>query len=493
MKIDAIENFTALNDNYIMVLTSNSKEKQAINLLINNRQQIDMKTDTHGCCIGQINGFFVVHITGTSGISEILSIGRIALKIIGSESLPSPAFIVLFGICWGNPIYVDQGDTILSSTVCSLNSSVMTGDKVIYKDQYTDSKLKLTFLNKELSEISDKIKVGPIASLETLFSSAQKRDELLQQYPSLYGGEMEAFGFISSIREVPWMIIKNVSDFADESFTRIGQVSAAASSSGLIPGIISVLVKNELLKLQFNLAPHILLINSLIGNTIKINKTQFNSDTLNDYLNDIIGPVVLYKLDNYCSGLEYQDNFSVSFCDLFLEISQNSFKHGMANKVEITFYNDCITVYDDGNDYDLHNLNGDNGGSRSWTNIRKKFIDSDQVTYTYNKKKHKFKLSKINEMLRDIKSKCTAIILPDKVNSGYLADHILDFNPECKAIYIDVSKILMTSRKMSITKDITKLIAIGKIIIISCRNNQQAEDYHYDLGPDSENLRIIIN
>lgn len=82
-------------------------------------------------------------------------------------------------------------------------------------------------------EGQSKLRIGAIASLETLYKSDSLREKLVGQYPDLLGGEMEAFGFLES--GSPWLLVKAVSDSGGDNFSREKQGEAARRAAVVIP------------------------------------------------------------------------------------------------------------------------------------------------------------------------------------------------------------------------------------------------------------------
>jgi hypothetical protein len=494
MNLDIFDYFNALNENYILLLTSNIKEKTAINNVIEKKNNLNIGKETLGCRIGLINDQFVVHITGASGISFTNSLGRIISSIFENKRMPSPALILLTGICWGNPEYVNHGDIIISTSVCSLNSSVIEKDSVTYKDKTYDSNLSIDDCKKDLLSISNTIKIGRIGSLEAKYASSDKRNHLLKQYPLLYGGEMEAFGFIPSVTsKIPWLIVKSVSDYGDDDFNQDHQQASALIVSNKIPNILAILSSIGLVNLKIISDDQLALKSTLLGDTLSVYRKNIPSDALNDYLNDHFGPDLLWKLKSYSTEPEYNEYFADDISCLLLELIQNSFKYGEADNVVIHFYCDKIVVKENGNPYDLNKLTGSNGGSRAWYTFKNKYIDNGSVSYRLKSNLHNFVFKLLDNLLIEIKSKCTARVRRNAVGSGYRSSGVLEYDESCKAVYIDVRNVIMRSRGIIIAQDIKKLMDDGKVVLVACKSKQQEKDFRVDLGPDTDHLRIFVD
>lgn len=100
MNIKLQSYFDALNNNYVLICTSNVNEKKAVNKIILHRCELVTNMTSLGCSIGLINGKFVIHLTGESGIEANISISRLIIEFIKRESNPNPRLILLSGFCW---------------------------------------------------------------------------------------------------------------------------------------------------------------------------------------------------------------------------------------------------------------------------------------------------------------------------------------------------------------------------------------------------------
>lgn len=76
--IEITPQLTALDKNYVLLLTSNSEEKKAINAVLRSRRGADIGMETARCSLGTLGGRFALHVTGESGVSKPRSVARIA-------------------------------------------------------------------------------------------------------------------------------------------------------------------------------------------------------------------------------------------------------------------------------------------------------------------------------------------------------------------------------------------------------------------------------
>ena len=63
MKIQITDYYDVLNENYVLICTSNSLEKDAVNRLLSNRRELEVDMNTSGCSIGLLSNRFVIHLS----------------------------------------------------------------------------------------------------------------------------------------------------------------------------------------------------------------------------------------------------------------------------------------------------------------------------------------------------------------------------------------------------------------------------------------------
>lgn len=483
----------AITDNYYLILTSNSKEKTAVNKMMSNRRNLMLGIPNKGASIGVIGGSFVVHITGTSGGSDKLSTSTIVTQYISRDRLPLPNFVLLVGFCWGNPKKTSVGDILLSKQIISLNSQVANKEGLKYKHKYFSSEIDIQ--TEVLSTIARQsgysLKVGDLASLELLLSNTNIRDEIISNYPSILGGEMEAFSLLPSLNSIPWLVIKSVSDFGDNDFHRDEQISASNDVSSLIPLIIPQIIQDNNLVFSMSSPNSKLLLDTLLGGTIKIDKESFSFENMNDYLNDAIGPQFMFKLSQYSSGVEYDEEFPLLMTDFLLETVQNSFRYGKAKSVSVSFNRNNISLYETNNAYDATKLTGTNGGASAWKRLKEIYINSGEVTYSLYGRSQKITLSKVDKNFKRIINDCSAVIIPKTIRAGFISE-VLSSNEECEEVYVDVKNIFMTSRQMDIIADVKRLVDEGKLVYISCKNESEVARYQNNLVDCLSAVKVFV-
>ena len=492
MQIELNRYKAVLDRKYILIATSNSKEKDAINRMISFRRNIYLEIEHKGCYIGLIEDVFVIHLSGTSGMADKPSISRIVIEFLSKENLPRPECVLLIGFCWGNPNKTTIGSIIFSDSVLSLNSDKVENGKILYKGINLRSNLSLELLQSEITACIPKSLFGTLASKERLFSDTKQRDLLLEEFPEILGGEMEAFGFIPNVDNNNWLIIKTVSDFGDNEYNRETQVEAANVSADIIPNFISILKNHEIIFECVNDDSSKVLIDILIGNTLKIYRGNISPENLNDFLNNKIGPLIDYKLEYFLTGAEYDDFFVYYFCNLLLEMTQNSFRYGHATEVEISFSSSSIIFSDNGDFFDVSQITGDKGGADAWRNVKSNFLEKDFVDFEIKKKKICFNLKMIDLDLQKIIKECSVSIKRGTIGSPYESKSILEYNNECSSVFVNDIANRMSSRRLTIIHEVKKLLENGLKVYVIVRSESEAEKYRSFLSDHEENLKMII-
>ncbi|KFF06073.1 nucleoside phosphorylase-I family protein [Flavobacterium reichenbachii] len=484
-----LQNFKdILNNNYILLITSNSIEKDAVNNIFLSKTKVKINLETKGCYIGLIESHIVVHLSGTSGITSEDSIGRLVIEFISNNEFPKPKVVLMSGFCWGNPNNTHTGQTIISNTVYSLNSDIINDKNRTFKLRLFQSKLQKEYL-------TDFCINGEVASLETLIANNHYRDDIINQYPSILGGEMEGFGYIPTLhsKKIPWLILKTISDLADSQFTRENQKKCAEKSANLIPLLINELDSefeedNNLDTDHFK--------NVLRGNILHIKKTDFSEESLNDFLNDNIGVILESKLKEYFFTVDQQtgdSNFVRYFCDVILEICQNSFKHGKSTDFTISFLPKDIILEDNGIDFDISKIQGIKGGSTIWKKIDTNFLKTGIARYSHQPNIYTFHLETVKISLRNLREQCSVKIVSGTIGAIQSRNQILEYNKDCTSVYLKDKFNRMTSRRLTIIEEVKSLLEKDLTVYLSVHNQSEAEEYQNALINFGDKLIILYD
>jgi hypothetical protein len=162
---------SVLNDRFVLVLTSNSIEKSAVNSVLTSMHSAEIGIPRASSRIGLLGRQVVLHISGESGGSRELSVGRLVTKFVLQPDMPRPILIVLIGFCWGNPRLTKSGDVIVSKSILSLNQRRVGPSGPTYVALPFESKLDLG--NELLEHLNHKIAPENIRILRGRWSASR--------------------------------------------------------------------------------------------------------------------------------------------------------------------------------------------------------------------------------------------------------------------------------------------------------------------------------
>lgn len=491
-----------LRSGYVIVFTSNSVEKKSVNDLIGLRVKADIGIANVGCSLGVLNGRFILHVTGESGVSQEDSVGRVASALLRCSWLPKPHLIILVGICWGDPAKVSVGDVVICSEILSLNVQHFEQEQILQKAIFLKSAVDASRIGHTLSflmaDVDVKCHVGKLASSEALYKSDRARNKTIEAYPELLGGEMEAFAFLSE--RWKWLVVKAVSDYGGDDFSRAEQSTVANNSAKVLPVILNVLEKSEVIPPPSESEEALRLRSLITGNIVEIRASSTNLEDLSLYLDRDIGGEIEFKLRHYISGGIYDDVFVQRLQDYILEIAQNAIKYGRSEKVSVSFGATRVTVEDDGDFFDVNGLVEGRGGVRAatlfnrWNSLNGGVTVKQHVCAGGSGNKYVFNLNGIASDILNARKNCALRVNYSKLGYSLGRPKVFEYNESCKSLYLDCTRFRMSSRHYDLADAVRPLIAEGKKVYIGCRDEEDVEFYREELGDIAgENLVLFVD
>ncbi|WP_404685293.1 hypothetical protein [Raoultella terrigena] len=480
--------FKALDNNYILILTSNSKERDAISKSLGKVKRLHTHLGGFSVDVGVVGGVFFVHLSGESGFTSNNSVAHKCQAFVSDKAMPKPALVILSGICWGDPLKVKLNDTILSDHIITANQREVSiaGDTKKTRHFYSEFNLD-TFISLDF----DNIHLGSLISAETLIKSDSVRDEYLSCDSNALGGEMEAFALIPSLTNVKWLVVKTVSDYASATtHNRETQVDYCQKLADDIHRILPVIISCLGGQFKVSSSESLVLHDIISGNRLDFNISSINLREINDHLNDHYGPVLLRKINNYIDGEVFKADFGYKLAGLLLEMVQNSFRHNNSTSVGIVFNDKSISVETNNDIYNIESIEGKHGGAIAWNKIKVDYVDTGKITISASTKRIQFSFGKLLDKMNEIKSKCYVnVVLGQSGYSGYKPT--LEFSEACDSVYIDMTAIIMPSRAISILEGVRNLVSQGKIVYIKTRDDFQRLEYMKIVGEESNNIKLI--
>ncbi len=488
----------ALDDNYILILTSNSEEKKAVNTVLRNRCEANIGIDTTGCSLSTLGGQFALHITGESGVSKTHSVARIANALLKNRDFPKPFLTMLVGFCWGNLKKVSVDTCIVATEIFALNERHAKGDAEVSQARRMVSLITLEESVVQELEGQLRVRIGSLASLETLYKSDDIRNSLVEQYPELLGGEMEAFGFLESGSR--WLVVKAVSDSGGNDFSREKQSEAAQRASAVIEPLLVTLQRHEVVGQPRTTTETAYLHDLLSGDTIELDVRETGVQAFTDHLEFAIGQRVEYKLRQYVSDGDYSTDFVRSLLVAILEIVQNAVQHGKANRSRINFYATKIVIEDDGNLYDIRHLTNGRGGTRAIQTLLELSAETESMNLTIGTSKqlkgnkYTFSLVKASNTLRETRQKCSLRVLESSIGVPYGRPEVFAFDAQCRTVYLDGTRVRMISRHFALAAALRPLLDQGRKVYIGCRSEHDIFIYKQELKDFAgENLVLFVD
>ena len=496
IKIDIEAIREPLDQNYILVLTTNTKEQKAVQRQLMGVRDVKLHFVTPGCSIGLLRGQFIVVARGNSGTQGDQTISKIATAFLSRPTMPRPRLIAIVGFGWGNPKEIECGDVVATTEIWAVNR--LEQIKGVAKRKLVQRLSTLGDVDDAVSrlhsnEVPWTVRTGQLLSAEAYIADSDWRDYLLADFPHAIGGEMEAFSVVGDVGQIPWIIVKGISDHAGEDTNRDLQDAAAAKAAQTFSNLLPQL-EDRLLEVREDAATK-RVVDALIGDGFTISATDMHGPN-HVYLNDVIGPNLLAKLDRY--SIDKYEDFPRWLANVLLEICLNAAIHGRSTKSTISFYETSIVLRDDGRPFKLEELVGEHGGAMAFRHLKSMAIDDGLVTVKCEHKSrsgniYRFSFGEHNARLRNARENCPLRTreLPPGPRLPGVTRYELD--PQCEYSYLDVSRTLMTSKHLDILDDLAEFLEAGKGLFIACHNQTDVQMYEDALrryaGPK---LRVFV-
>lgn len=485
----------SLDDNYILVLTTNNKERDAVRQVLSEAHSAEVRMRTSGAQIGFLGENFCVHLNGTSGAQSDNSIGRMARKltqkIMGQTQFPKPKLVVVVGFCWGNPQHTDILDVIVASRISDVNYRKVMSDGTSYRCVERESLLGdlSEILNKtHFAGISVTVKFGRLLSSETFLANDQARDEMLKAHSDALGGEMEGFDLVKDL-DVPWVFLKSVSDTAGDPTDREMQADAAKAAAQVLLPTVEALAEEELISEPRKGNSVDRLASTLVGNAITIPRPLGDKYEVLRSMNLQV-PRLTHRISVYLEG-SIEKDLSV----LIVEIAQNAFLHGDASWVSIEFLDDKIVVKDNGQLYNPSLLVGSKGGATAWQAIQMYLNEGGPLRFKAKAAKKNGNVYTItfDEVVRAITRARTDCNITG-VDYGYSfpSDVPSDLD-KCETLYYSAEKENTYSLRMVTSTRLEAILLADKSLIIACQDSDHARMMQERfINYSSDRVRIIV-
>lgn len=208
-----------------------------------------------------------------------------------------PKAVIMGGIAFGkNPDNQKFGDLLLSDSIITYNPSRLNkngstdyrGSKpntnqTIF-NRFSQNRIFTFMFNGEQQEVN--IHTGPILTGEVLVDNKEFRDNLFAVFPDAIGGEMEGTGVYAACqtKNIPWIVVKAICDWADGYKDKKQQEFAAFASFSFI----FERLKSNLIFESLGISPYV---------TSEAENTEINFDAI-DILKLIVPQRDMHKVTN---------------------------------------------------------------------------------------------------------------------------------------------------------------------------------------------------
>lgn len=492
----------ALNDNYVLVLTTNSHERKAVAAVLNPSAKANIRIENDGARLGVCGEHLILHLTGTSGGQADKAIGRITRRMLSDHRMPKPKAVIFVGIAWGAPEVCNVGDVVLSGEILAVNQLRFEGGQLrhIPISRTSPWVTELADISAELASLLKTAKVGVLASGEQFLAADAARDALLTAFPQIMGGEMEAWDLVPDLQGIPWIQVRGICDFASTGLTRFHQIAAAESAAEFLsPLIASLRARGRLPEIRRDPAT-VGLLEVLAGEAIHI-ANPCDEMSFDNHLNYRIGPSLIWRVAQYGLGVPPTASLPRLLTDLLLEMGQNAIKHGGATIAKVQFGAGSVTYTDDGQPFDLFKL-ADNpngrGGREALVEVLGRLVREHYIGLTAEPQRslganrYRFSFPMLSAQMRETKEKCSVEIHFGE-ESRFNASERLIYDPACNLLFFDASELMMYSRRFDVVESLQAITDSGRDLIIKCDNAREKAFYEDSLVvPDDRKLTVIV-
>jgi nucleoside phosphorylase len=213
----------------LLLVTANDIEtyhvRQAISPMPGATEVIKVPHGNHTYFLGTFGQYQCIHVQ--CGNMGSMNAGGAILTVDWSIDQWQPKVVLMIGVAMGaNEEKQRIGDVLISETIISYENQRLSQDKIEWRSTIASPGNVLLNRFKTVTEWQcplpdDKIAAsicGPILSGEKLIDNLELRNEILKNFPSAVGAEMEGAGVYAACksRNIPeWILVKGICDYGD--------------------------------------------------------------------------------------------------------------------------------------------------------------------------------------------------------------------------------------------------------------------------------------
>ena len=216
------------NKGLALIVTATDTETSALHQkmtpLPNEEGLVEVKKDNATYFLGKLGNFAIANVEcGTMGSTS--SMGSI-LTVSNAINALHPKFALMVGIAFGiDGAKQNIGDILVSDHILPYEIQRVGNDKIVWRGSKPEASNTLRNNFKNLRGWEYKLPNGEEANLELcdilsgekLIDNLNLRDQLVEEFQTAKGGEMEGAGLYAACqdKDVAWILIKSICDFAD--------------------------------------------------------------------------------------------------------------------------------------------------------------------------------------------------------------------------------------------------------------------------------------
>lgn len=477
-----------LDHSLVVVQTTNSSEREAVLSALEARRKLSTQHSSHRAYLGVAESRIVLVLDGDGAFSGAGAASRFLSDFLANERYPTPAAVVLCGVCWGNPSRSTVGDVLVASTLISVNRKVaeQSGMTIIPKTFET----RLPEEPIRALECKNVIAPALMLSVEQLYKGTNARDELLKEFPNAHGGEMEGFVVVPACdnKLIPWLIIKAVSDFGDDDFERTAQSAAAERAAEVFIKCLRHIPTNANNKEKLDELTDV-----IRGRSYELRQELFDfggnlAVQVNEALRGLDTVITFYT----GSAIQHT-GLARQLAVVVKEIALNSLRHGRAKRIRIEVDPRGVSFGDDGLAYPLENLAAEaegRGGQQAWRGLKRDHVESGRLRVNNEARSKwrnsiRFDIENAHPNLPDAKEKCRADIDQRRRPAIYV-------HPECSDVYIDIRLIEMMTLALDTVEEFEPLLEDGKRLFVALTDRDIREKIEAAFPGEIESGKLIL-
>lgn len=216
------------NQGLALIVTATDTETSALHQkmtpLPNEEGLVEVKKDNATYFLGKLGNFAIANVEcGTMGSTS--SMGSI-LTVSNAINALHPKFALMVGIAFGiDSAKQNIGDVLVSDHILPYEIKRVGNDKIVWRGSKPEASNTLRNNFKNLRGWGYTLPNGEEATLELcdilsgekLIDNLNLRDQLVEEFQTAKGGEMEGAGLYAACqdKDVAWILIKSICDFAD--------------------------------------------------------------------------------------------------------------------------------------------------------------------------------------------------------------------------------------------------------------------------------------